>query len=273
MSPISPLQFALFRVLLGSLLLAQIASWWPWAGEIFAADGAPALMPGGLAGVLPSPLPADATTVRVLLAALAVLAAALALGVARHAAALLLWYGFTCLGHAAPHSQTVASAFVGWLLLASALVPAGEPLRPFGRPRAGGGRVPRALWIGAWVVMAAGYGLAGWDKLASPGWRAGEALRVAVGLPYAREAGARLLLALPDALQRGATFAGLLVELAFPFLALLRATRPVAWATGAALQVGLLFLFAFPGLTAGMLLMHAFTFDPRWLPRRDAVER
>jgi hypothetical protein len=268
-SPIPPRQFALFRVLLGALVLAQVASWWPFAGEIFAEDGLPALAPGGMAGVLPSPLPADAATVQVFLAALAVLAAALALGLARRAAALLLWYGLTCLGHAAPYSLTVASAFVSWLLLATALVPPGEPLRPLGRARPEGGRVPRALWIGAWVLMAAGYGLAGFDKLASPGWRSGDALGAAVGLPYAREAGASLILALPRPLQHAATWAGFAIELAFPCLALLRATRPIAWAAGVALQLGLLVLFAFPGLTTGMLLLHAFTFDPRWLPDRS----
>lgn len=261
--------------MLGLLVLGQVLAWWAWADELFAASGLPAIDPGGPGSVgdlFPSPLapggmsPAE---VRALLGAMGVAAAAFTLGIARRAMALGLWYGWTALGFASPLVQTVASAYVGWLLLASVLVPVGEPLRPLGRVRPGGGIVPRALTIGAWIVLAAGYGISGLDKLESPGWRAGAALGAAVGLPYAREGGAAAILALPQSLQQVATWSGLGIELAFPLLACLRWTRPFAWAAGAALQLGLLFLFAFPGLTIGMLLMHAFTFDRGWLSGRD----
>jgi hypothetical protein len=269
MSGPGPLVFAVFRVALGALVVAQVASFWPHAAELFARGGLGEVAPVGVAPLFPNPLALadDPWAVRLFLALLVGLGLALALGVARRAAAVALWYGWTCLGHADPFVQTVASAFVGWLLLASALVPPGEPLRPFGRARAGGGEVPRMLVVGGWVVLAVGYGLSGLDKLGSPGWREGEALRAAVGLPYARAWSAELLLALPDPVARAATWAGLGVELAFPAFALWRRTRPLAWAAGAALQLGLLGLFAFPGLTVGMLLMHLFLFDARWLSR------
>ncbi len=261
-----PHAFAAFRILLGLALALQLAAWFPHAAELFSKDGIPSLGAGGLAGVLPSPFPAEPAVARAWLAGMGVLSLALAAGVWRPTAAVLLWYGWVCLGHAAPQTQTVAAPFLGWLLLASALVPPGEPWRPFGRSpaRPEGGRVPRALFVGAWVVLAAGYGLAGFDKLASPGWRQGDALSAAAGLPYAREWAAQLLFALPRGLQRAATWAGLGVELVFPLLALFRATRPLAWAMGVGLQLALLALFAFPGLTVGMLVMHAFTFDPAW---------
>lgn len=274
MSRVGPRQFAWFRILLGLLVLGQLLAWWPWADELFTARGLPAVDPGGPGGVgdlFPSPLApggGDPAEVRALLAGLLVAAAAFTLGIARRAMALALWFGWTALGLASPLVQTVASAYVGWLLLASILVPTGEPLRPLGRARPGGGVVPRALTIGAWIVLAAGYGLSGFDKLESPGWRDGAALGAAVGLPYARDAGAAAILALPQSLQHLVTWSGLGIELAFPLLACLRWTRPIAWAAGVALQLGLLFLFAFPGLTIGMLLMHAFTLDRRWLPRR-----
>lgn len=274
MSPVGPRQFALFRIVLGLLLAGQLLAWWPWADELFGRGGLPGIDPGGPGGVgdlfpsLLAPGGGSPGEVRALLAALLVAAGAFALGIARRVMAIGLWYGWTALGLASPLVQTVASAYIGWLLLASVLVPVGEPLRPFGRRRSGGGAVPRAVTVGAWIVLAAGYGLSGLDKLESPGWRSGGALGAAVGLPYAREWGAAAILALPLSLQRIATWSGLAIELAFPLLALLRWTRPVAWAAGVALQLGLLFLFAFPGLTIGMLMMHAFTFDARWIPRR-----
>jgi len=274
-SPVSPLHFAVFRILLGGLLAAQLVAWLPWAGELFAAAGLRSALPPGAGLPFPTPLdladgPVAATA---FVAGLAVLALLLALGVARRAAALLLWAGWTGLGHENPLVQTVASAYLGWLLLATLLVPPGEPLRPFGRPRPGGGRVPRALWVGTWVVLAAGYGLSGLDKLGSPAWRAGDALRAAVGLPYAREWGAELLLSVPLSAARVATWAGLGVELALPVLALARRTRPLAWAAGTALQLGLLALFAFPGLTVGILLAHVLAFDGRWLAARRGGTR
>ncbi len=274
MSPIGPRHFAWFRLLLGLLVLGQLLAWWPWADELFTTDGLPAIDPGGPGGVgdlFPSPFApggGDPANVRALLAASIAAALAFALGIARRAMALALWYCWTLLGLTSPLVQTVASAYVGWLLLASVLVPTGEPLRPLGRVRPGGGVVPRAVTICAWIVLAAAYGLSGLDKLESPGWRDGLALGAAVGLPYAREGAASALLALPQFVQQLATWAGLGVELAFPLLACLRWTRPIAWAAGVALQLGLLVLFAFPGLTLGMLLMHAFTFDTRWLPAR-----
>jgi len=36
------------------------------------------------------------------------------------------------------------------------------------------------------------------------------------------------------------------------------------------MHLGILALVAFAELTLGMLLVHAFTFDPAWLPRRNA---
>lgn len=269
-APVTPLQFAVFRILLASVLAAQLVSWWPFSAELFASDGLPALGGPGVGALFPNVLPASVGRVQAFFVVLLALCLALGLGVARRTAAVGLWYGWSCLGHAAPHTLTVASAFIGWLLLATALVPTGEPLRPFGRARPAGGEVPRALWIGAWIVLAAGYGLAGADKLASPGWRGGEALASAVGLPYARELSAQLLLALPRSLQRAATWTGLAVELCFPLLAMFRRTRPIAWLSGALLQLALLGMFAFPGLTLGMLLMHAFAFDSRWLARAPA---
>jgi hypothetical protein len=267
--PRAPLQFAVFRILLGASLAAQLVSWWPHAEELLSDRGFPALGRGGLAGVFPSPLTAwsEPWEVRIFLAVVGVVCVAFTLGWARRACAVALWYGWTCAGHASPLLLTVASPFVGWLLLATVLVPPGEPLRPFARPRPGGGRVPKAVLVAGWVVLAAGYGLSGMDKLASAGWRSGDALRLAVELPYARETGARIVSALGRTPDRLLTWTGLAVELAFPVLAIARVTRPVAWASGAALQLGLLALFAFPGLTAGMLLMHVFLFDPGWLDR------
>jgi predicted DCC family thiol-disulfide oxidoreductase YuxK len=115
----------------------------------------------------------------------------------------------------------------------------------------------------------AGYTYSGVVKLVSPSWVDGSALEHLLINPLARDSALReLLLAVPDPLLRLATWGALAAEvLALP-LALWRRTRPLAWLATAAMQVGILTFVAFADLTAGMLLVHLFVFDPDWLAAR-----
>jgi len=135
-----------------------------------------------------------------------------------------------------------------------------------GAPRAGW-RMPRFLWGGAWVVMGLAYTLSGVDKLSSAAWREGSALGYIAGLPYAREGPLHdLFVALPEAFSTALTTSALAVELLFAPLALSRRLRPWIWLAAVGLHGGILLLMDFWELTMGVLLMHAFTFDARWLP-------
>jgi hypothetical protein len=73
------------------------------------------------------------------------------------------------------------------------------------------------------------------------------------------------LLALPPAFLKHATWGGLGLEIAFAPLALFRRARPWIWSAMLCLHLGLLLLISFPDLTAGMVLLHLFTFNPAWL--------
>jgi hypothetical protein len=55
------------------------------------------------------------------------------------------------------------------------------------------------------------------------------------------------------------------LEIAFAPLALFRRARPWIWSAMLCLHLGLLLLISFPDLTAGMVLLHLFTFNPAWL--------
>jgi len=69
---------------------------------------------------------------------------------------------------------------------------------------------------------------------------------------------------------RIATWAALALELTFAPLALFRRARPWIWTAMVGLHTGLLLLVSFADLTAGMVLVHLFTFNPAWVGPRTA---
>jgi len=273
--PIPGRWFAALRIALGAFLAVRFARLIAWAPELYGGAGA---LPDPAAsfthGLLPNPLAVwdGPLATRGFLAALCALALLLAAGVGRRAAALALAYGSACLLDRNNLTLNPSLPYLGALLLLTACVPPGEPWR-LGRRRAEPGwAFPAGVFRAAWVLMAVGYTYSGLDKLlAAPSWRDGSALRHVLELPLARPGLLRdLALALPDGALRAATWAAVAAEVAFLPLALSRRGRPVAWSALVGMHLGILALVAFAELTLGMLLVHAFTFDPAWLPRRNA---
>jgi predicted DCC family thiol-disulfide oxidoreductase YuxK len=159
---------------------------------------------------------------------------------------------------------------LGWLLVLHAFVPP----RPYGSlagRRHGvdpGWRLPRHLWLAAWVMLALANSHSGWTKLASPSWVAGDTIRFVLENPLARDHALReWLLATPPWLLQALTWGVLYVELLFAPLALVRRLRPWLWLFMLLAQLGFLMLLDFADLTFPMLLVHLLTFDPRWLSR------
>src|SRR5208282_2216789 len=74
----------------------------------------------------------------------------------------------------------------------------------------------------------------------------------------------------PPAILRAFTWGALALELLFAPLALFRRIRPWIWCAMVSLHVGLFALVSFPDLTAGMIILHLFTFNPSWVPVADA---
>ena len=54
-------------------------------------------------------------------------------------------------------------------------------------------------------------------------------------------------------------------EILFAPLALIRAVRPWIWAAMFAMHCGLILLIDFADLSLGMIVIHLFVFDQRWL--------
>lgn len=267
-------QYSAFRWLFGGYLFVHLAMLVPYGGELFSSAGMlPDARLSPLYGAFPNPLQwfdSPGAITAALCAGLA-LATAFAAGWRDRQAAVALWFVLTCLFDRNPLIANPSLPYVGWLLLAHALLPVAPRGAWDARRRTDGGaawRKPAAVHAAAWIVMAVGYGYSGYTKLASPSWLDGSAVSHVLANPLARPTALRgWLLGLPDIWLQLATWSALGLELGFVLLALSARARPFAWLAMLSLHVGLIVLIDFADLTMGMLILHAFTFDPAWLPR------
>lgn len=270
MTTYSPRQFALFRIALGIYVATFALLIFPYATELLSDQGMLQRYSGGIRFfryLLPNPLEwyPSPGFVHAFVATVALLGLGLALGVGRRFCALGAWYGMACLVDRNDGFTNPALPFVGWLCLATTLVPLGEGWSLFLRDARENWRMPRALFRAAWIVMAVAYTYSGLVKLQSQAWVEGSALRYVVDMPFAREAGfAALFAALPGWALAILTYVTLLGEIAFLPASYWRIGRAIVWSTMVGMHLLLLLVMSFPELTAGMLLVHLFTFDRRW---------
>jgi predicted DCC family thiol-disulfide oxidoreductase YuxK len=246
-------QYSIFRVVFAMYLLGHFLRLPPRGADI----PLPSLFPNVLA------LSDSAVTVTVLLTAGAVLTIFFGIGLYDRAAALGLWYVWSCLFGCNPLVSHSSLPLVGWLLPAHVFVPP-APYGSWaarGRVDPGGGwRMPPALFATAWVVLALFYASSGYTKLISPSWRDGTAL-------------ARVLVR-PAWLLHLATWTVIALELGFAPLALVRRFRPWLWGLMLLTQLSLSAFSDFADLGLGMVMIHLFTWDPGWIrPLRAGTER
>ncbi|MDJ0788688.1 MAG: hypothetical protein QNK05_17910 [Myxococcota bacterium] len=255
--------YAWLRGLLGAYLVVHFAALIPWAGEVFSSAGVvpdPSHSPlidlfPNVLGVLDGPV-----QLMVVLGVGALAAGALAVGLGDKLAALVCWYLLACLFGRNPLIANPSLPYVGWLLLFHVF---------FGPPRravsAAGWRLSPTLFALIWAVMAAGYTYSGLTKLSSPSWLDGTAIAHVLANPLARDTALRVaLLELPAPLLHLLSWSTLMLELLFLPLALLKGLRPWLWLAMVGLHLGLVATLDFADLTVGMLVLHAFAFDPRW---------
>jgi hypothetical protein len=265
-------QYSIFRALFGSYLVVHYVQLLPWGPELFSDRGLlpePSFSP--LVHLFPNLLAVwDSPFFVQLLLMIAVLAAALfAIGLWDRVAAITLWYLGACLLGRNPLIANPALPYVGWLLLVHAFL----PTAPVGSVAERIRRVPNqnwqmspAIYLVAWILMSLGYTYSGVMKLPSPSWLDGSALARILSNPLARPGMLRhWLLALPIPFLKVATWSALGLEVSFAPLALFRRIRPWIWSAMLCLHVGLFLLISFPDLTAGMVFLHLFTFDPAWV--------
>lgn len=273
--PVTAHQFAFFRIVFGLYLLIHFIHLIPYAGELFSRQGVIPSATLNPVHLLPNPLAYGNTTGMAIafVATLAGLSALLMVGVWRRPVAMLLWFGWACLFNRNNLISNPSLAYVGFMLLGCAIVPRGEP---WTLTRSGSTdsewAFPNFLFVTAWILLAVGYTVSGLIKLQSPSWIDGSALWHVVNNPLARPGLARdMFLGMPPWFIHFKTWGALALEILFLPLILVARLRPWIWLLMIGMHFGILAVVNFADLTFGMLMIHLFTFDPRWLaPRKEA---
>jgi predicted DCC family thiol-disulfide oxidoreductase YuxK len=188
-------------------------------------------------------------------------------GFHRRLVSFLLWYGWASLLNRNIFISNPGLPYIGWILLALAVIPTGEPWSFDTRKSPGKPFVfPPIVFGGAWVLMAVGYTLSGLHKAQSPSWQDGTALWHVLQSAIARDYFLpQMLLELPAWLLKAKTWFVLALEASFVLFCFSRKTRPGIWLAILAMQFGILLTVDFPDLTFGVLMIHLFTFDQRWI--------
>ena len=265
-------QYSMFRAVFGCYLAFHYFQLVPWGAELFSSKGLlPEASLSPLVHLFPNVLAVwdSPAFVQVFLALAGCSAVLFAIGFCDRIAAVTLWYVGACLVGRNPLISNPALPFVGWLLVAHVFLPPAPDgslaVRIQKAPKAGW-QMPPSIFLAAWVVMSLGYTYSGVMKLSSPSWLDGSALAQVLSNPLARPILLRTsFLGLPAPLLKAATWAALGLEIAFAPLALVRKVRPWIWSAMVCLHFGLFLLVSFPDLTAGMIFLHLFTFDPAWI--------
>jgi predicted DCC family thiol-disulfide oxidoreductase YuxK len=126
------------------------------------------------------------------------------------------------------------------------------------------------------LIAGLAYLTSGIDKLGSPSWLDGSAILHLLHNPLARDwVWREFLLTLSPSLISWLTWGTLALEIGFVVLCIFRKARALAWMLIMSMHLGILSLVSFADLTFGMLMIHFFTFDPRWFGRnpRDGVQK
>jgi hypothetical protein len=261
-----------FRVIFGVYLALHFAQLLPWGRELFSSEGMiPEAALSPLFPLFPNVLFVfdSPTFVSVLLGIAVAFSVTFIIGWHDRVAALVIWYVWACILNRNPLISNPGIPFVGWMLIAHACLPRGPAGSVDGWRRsdlAENWSYPAPLFATAWIVMSIGYSYSGWCKLLSPSWVDGTAVAHILANPLARPGVVRdLFLALPDVLIQLGSWGGVALELLFAPLAVLSRLRPLLWVSIVLMHLSLMALIDFPDLSQGMLLLHAFTFDPAWL--------
>ena len=208
-----------------------------------------------------------------LVAALAALVWAAGLG-DRIAAVVLLATGAGIVV-AGPFPTGSAAVVLAAILAAHLLIPPAPYGSLAARGRvdpAGGWRMPRIVWHGLWMVLAAAYAERSIARLGRPEWTDGSALARALAGDAARFVQARQhLAALPPTLLQAVTWIVLAAGFAFLPALFFPRLRVWAWIVLGAVQFGRLALLHTAGDAEALLVAHLFTFDPGWVPGAPAA--
>ena len=164
-------QFIIFRTIFGCYLAWHFYTIISYGPEIFGPNGMvpnPAIMPTW--GIFPSVLhiPKNEIFVKIYLAMLSIASIIFAIGLQRRIISIFIWYGWAYLLNRNILISNPGIPYVGWLLIACAIIPTGEGYiwDLFKKqPKNNEWYMPSVIYWGAYFLMALGYTISGIHKL------------------------------------------------------------------------------------------------------------
>jgi hypothetical protein len=259
--------FPLFRIYLGVYLLVVLSVSIGSAEALWSSNG---LVPDASLnltfGVFPNILNQLDSPRQIVgfLMALITFTVLFTIGWQRRIAAVLIWYGWTCLLNRNNMIINPSFHYIGWLILACSLIPPGE--RWSVAKARENWRLPYEIIFGAWILTSVGYFLSGFDKLLSVSWVDGTALLKIFSGPLGSPLGQALVTSVPNGTHHILTWMTIALEMLILPLALFGKTRKWSWLAATLFQAGLMVFMSIPQITFGMLSMHIFLFNPSWFP-------
>jgi hypothetical protein len=267
-----PTQFAIFRIILGLYLAWHFNSLIPYASEMFSQKG---MIPD------PSVIPTwrifsyvnygfeSVDSINFFLRCLSVVSVMFALGFYRRDMATIMLYGWAYLFNRNVFIANPGIPYVGWLLLACIVIPNGEPYCMSFSYRSETTKrwyMPSIIYWAAWFIMVAGYTVSGLHKLQCPSWLDGSALRLILSSLLARDNFmVNFLLESPPIVLQMATWISLAGEILSLLLGPFYLIRKWHWLFFMIMHIGVIILVNFTDLTLGVMMIHIFTFEYRWL--------
>lgn len=179
-----------------------------------------------------------------------------------------LWYGWACFFNFNTLVINPASSVVGWLILFTAMVPAGEPLS-FSNYKNHNWKLSPIAVSCVWIFIGYTMSVSGVQKLlTSETWLEGSTLyRIIHDYPLTRVYFfTDWLKTIPQNLLKILTWIFLLVEILFLPSIFFKSTRIIIWFCSAFMLSSSLLIIDFSPIPLGILLCHVLIFDKSWIP-------
>ena len=254
-------QLTTFRVVFGIYLSLHLVTLAPYAIELYSAEGMlPSARVNLTAGHFPNVLAWSDSPETISLLFVTAITSSLMIIIGRwpRSSALMLWYVIHCLYHRNNLTHHLGVNYVAWLLLVVAATPP-----PRLNERVSRWALPRALYVGGWMIFGLSYTVSGLDKLSNDHWVTGEALSYIARSPETSAGYPELILWLPDCALRLLTWGALTLEILALPMTIFKHTRRVIWAGLLGMHLGIMITMGFYDLTGGILCFYLLLMEPR----------
>lgn len=273
----SPHQFALWRILFGIYLLFYLSRTLPYAAELFSAKGVmPNASDNWTYGLFPNVLYYYDSVffINIFLVIMILLAACFTLGFFRRTSSFILWYGWVCLFNRNNFTEDPVLPYTGWLILACALIPAGEPFSfPF-KAKKQKWHMPKVIYYGAWLILGLSYTVTGIEKLFAPSWKNGMAMKIIYETSIAWNwPVTNFMKSMPLIFLKLQTWIAVALQVTSLPLYLFRKTRFWAWILMVGMHILTLLTLNIVQVSFGILLFHLFVADYSWLSKTPVYSK